>query len=180
MSTAIKAPAQLLPSACSMMLHLTLWTPTGALAPEAERFSLHQKKHNSEVCLFPAACVSHGCPLVVEKLAVVFLPLSLRRVFSYTEWLGTPEWDIHHSCILWQNLGACTDAAFADNDGCSHQLDWRGGLNYITFKLFFSRFQGWCSNDVRHMSGEKSHLRRENNKSSSIFFLITTSNWFTQ
>lgn len=80
------------------------------------------------------------CPLFKISRAWCSLPLSLRLVCSSTQWFETPEWDIQNSSILWQNLGANTDVAFADHDGCSHQGDWHGRLNYITFKLFFFQF----------------------------------------
>lgn len=81
------------------------------------------------------------CPLFKISRAWCSLPLSLRLVSSSSQWFQTPEWDIHNSSILWRNLGVCTDVAFVDNDGCSHQGYCHGRLNYITFKLFFVLFK---------------------------------------
>lgn len=90
------------------------------------------------------------------------LPLSLRLVSSSPQWFQTPEWDIHNSSILWRNLGACTDVAFVDNDGCSRQGIWHGRLNYITFKLFSECFSRLMSQwDEAHVVGIVPFLRQK-------------------
>lgn len=133
--------------------------------------------------LYHRCSQSGRCSLFKISRARCSLPLPLRLVSPSPQWFQTPEWDIHNSSILWRNLGARTDAAFVDNDGCSRQGDWHGRLNYITFKLFFrpsSRLMlQW---DEAYVVGIVTSQRREAiaaaaaARSSSL----GTGNWFIQ
>lgn len=99
-------------------------------------FPLPSAGHFLYVCIYEVFS-QKDVPCLKIRRAWCSLPLSLRLVCCYPQCFQTPEWDIHIPSILWQNLGVRIDVPFVDNDGCSHQGDWHGGLNYITFKVFF-------------------------------------------